>query len=526
MTAVFEPFTGLVSRNSILSANELILRDANGFFTSPVSALKTFLGGDIQGPADNGGSTPLPEEPGNETQIPSLWTLQFVGAMTGEVRIDGTDQSVTLAFAEDMLGIEQVSGLSTILDNYKARLLALESAEPAAPSDLSEIQQTLAAQQTTVDNQGDTLAELALRMLAVENNLGEEQVLNIAQNQRLETLENAESNAPVDLSTINQTLADHTTRLETLENAEPPASADLTEIENRLTALEQVEPTPTDLTALENRVQALEEQTPPQTVDLTPINNSLSELDTRVQALEQAPTGGGDAGQEASQEARLSELSSDLEGAIEQINILTPRVGTLEGHAASHSNAIQDLVPRMVAAEGVNSAQGLAISQSVQDINNVAGRTNALEVLTGQHTAAITGLGTDLTAVEEDLAATQQTVANHADRITALEQTAPSGGGGGNSGTGSSNWTYVNANTVMTAGTAYLIDASGGPIDMTLPATLQPGNGFALKVWSGDVTVLHNGHLIEKVGVGNDLGLSAGDVVSLAAVSSGTVIII
>lgn len=100
---------------------------------------------------------------------------------------------------------------------------------------------------------------------------------------------------------------------------------------------------------------------------------------------------------------------------------------------------------------------------------------------------------------------------------TAYVDAAVAGVGGGG---GSSQWTLVAVDTTMTKGVPYLVDASGGTRTMTLPATIAAGDPFVVRADGGSVVVASNGHTIDGVGAGNDLGLSDGQAVQLVAKSS------
>ena len=95
---------------------------------------------------------------------------------------------------------------------------------------------------------------------------------------------------------------------------------------------------------------------------------------------------------------------------------------------------------------------------------------------------------------------------------TAYVDSAVSGASGGVA------WTTVNANTSMTANSAYNVT---GARDMTLPASVAAGAQFIVHAFDAQVRVVSNGNIISGVGSGNDLTLRAGETAHLVGTSTG-----
>lgn len=86
-----------------------------------------------------------------------------------------------------------------------------------------------------------------------------------------------------------------------------------------------------------------------------------------------------------------------------------------------------------------------------------------------------------------------------------------------------------NTNFTAVGNAEYTIDASGGAIDATLPATITAGEYFTFhNNGSNNATVLRNGHTINYGGadVGDDILLVPGDTVSMVAISASALEII
>ena len=87
-------------------------------------------------------------------------------------------------------------------------------------------------------------------------------------------------------------------------------------------------------------------------------------------------------------------------------------------------------------------------------------------------------------------------------------------------------WESVSVDTAMVAGEFYLVDASGGAVDMTLPASVAAGEAFVVRAIGGNVTIVSNGNVIDGVGAGNDLLLADGETASLVASGTGALVLV
>lgn len=83
-------------------------------------------------------------------------------------------------------------------------------------------------------------------------------------------------------------------------------------------------------------------------------------------------------------------------------------------------------------------------------------------------------------------------------------------------------WLTVTADVASaTTDTGYIADATGGLIEITLPASVPQGFRLAVNAHGGQVRIVTNGNDIDGVGIGNDLLLGDGDTVSLVARATG-----
>lgn len=89
---------------------------------------------------------------------------------------------------------------------------------------------------------------------------------------------------------------------------------------------------------------------------------------------------------------------------------------------------------------------------------------------------------------------------------------------------GGISWSAVSVNTTMTAGSGYLVDASGATRDMTVPTTLAIGDVFQVHAIGGSARVLEGAHSIEFKGsnIGGDLLIADGETAHLVARTAGT----
>lgn len=109
------------------------------------------------------------------------------------------------------------------------------------------------------------------------------------------------------------------------------------------------------------------------------------------------------------------------------------------------------------------------------------------------------------------------------DDTTRKIKTLPSFPGGGGGGIP---WQVVNSNTNMTAGNAYIVDATGGTVDMTLPASVSIDSVFIVHAYNGTARIVSNGNVIRFVGSGNDLTVDDGETAYLVGRTTGNLEIV
>lgn len=92
--------------------------------------------------------------------------------------------------------------------------------------------------------------------------------------------------------------------------------------------------------------------------------------------------------------------------------------------------------------------------------------------------------------------------------------------------TGTSNWNVVTANATLVANIAYLVNASDGTKDMTVPVPVTEEQFFVVHAYLGSVRIISNGNVIQGVGSGNDLMLANGETAFLVSQSNGNLEIV
>ena len=125
---------------------------------------------------------------------------------------------------------------------------------------------------------------------------------------------------------------------------------------------------------------------------------------------------------------------------------------------------------------------------------------------------SIDGLSASATKLETARTLTIGATGKAFDGTTNLTWTTEEiGAGGGLS------WVSAGSNATMESGKGYLATAD---INLTIPASLSPGDQFVVHSVNNTVTVISNGHTISWVGVGNNLVLGPGESVFLVARTS------
>lgn len=254
------------------------------------------------------------------------------------------------------------------LDDHEARLEALEASDTGVESRLSDAEANIGVLQ------GET------GMLAAEQN---------TQNSRLDALESSDADQDTlltdhegRLDTLDATAADHETRIDALEAGGGGTPPDLTALEARVTQAES------DIGNLQADAMALGTQNAAQDATLT-------DHETRLDALEAGGGGGGTPPDLTALEARVTAAEGEIDS-------LQAGEAALSGEIVTHDvriNALETAVPNIDTR--LTTAEGEVLVQDAR-----------------------------IDTAEADIAALQAENVDHESRIVVLESSGGGGGGG------------------------------------------------------------------------------------------------
>lgn len=286
------------------------------------------------------------------------------------------------------------------------------------------------------------------------------------------------------------------------------------------------------------------ENAPPPTADLQPLNEALSDQDTRLTATEQ---------QLGEADTRLGQVEAQLSAQSAQVQTLQTQMGSVEGQLSDQALRLQtlegqsgyddtELRGRVESLETSTGTQFSGIHQTQSDIQTQLTdhetRLEALETAPGYDdsrlSGLIAGLQTDVVRLDnqDQTASTRLQAVEDAQgaletRVDTLEATVAGLQGGGGA-VESASFIYVTQNTVMQPGGQYIADARNGTLTLTVPSGLSAGQGCLVKAFGGQVVIARGTHVFAVQGMGptDDLGLADGQKVAIASIGNNELIVI